>query len=58
MLTLFFYVVSVYILYSTYILFENKRHNILFIEKPKNPINDKISIFSLNNITYIILGWF
>jgi hypothetical protein len=35
---------------------ENKRHEIIFIEKPKNPINGKISIYPSNNITYIILG--
>jgi len=42
--------------YALYLLLENKRHTFLFIEKPENLINDKISIFSLNNITYIILG--
>jgi len=41
--------------YALYLLLENKRHTFLFIEKPENLINDKISIFSLNNITYIIL---
>jgi len=35
---------------------DNKRYNILFTGKPKNFINDKISIYPLNNITYIILG--
>jgi len=34
---------------------ENKRHNILFTGKSKNPINYKISICPLNNIIYIIL---
>jgi cbb3-type cytochrome oxidase subunit 3 len=31
----------------------NKRHTFIFIGIPKNPINDKISIFLLNNI-YIL----
>jgi len=35
---------------------DNKRYNILFTGKPKNFIKDKISIYPLNNITYIILG--
>jgi len=43
----FSYVVYYIIYYS-----ENKRYNILFIEKPKNLINGKILIFPLNNITY------
>jgi hypothetical protein len=34
---------------------ENKRHNILFIEKLKNPTNSRISICPLNYIMYIIL---
>jgi hypothetical protein len=33
------------VLYFTAYNLENKKHIILFIEKPKNPINDKISIF-------------
>jgi hypothetical protein len=37
------------------ILYRNIRHNILIKEKPNNPINSKISIYPLNNITYIIL---
>jgi len=41
--------------YALYLLLENKRHTFQFIEKPENLIN-KISIFPLNNITYIILG--
>jgi hypothetical protein len=35
---------------------ENKRYNFLFREKDENSINEKISIFPLNNIIYIILG--
>jgi hypothetical protein len=31
-------------------LLKNKRDNFIFIENPKNSINDKIYIFSLNNI--------
>ena len=38
------------------LLTENKKHNFLIIEKLKNPINDKILIYPLNNITYITLG--
>jgi len=52
----FLCVLGVSILYSYHLLLENKRHNILFIKKSKNSINDKISICLLNNIAYIILG--
>jgi hypothetical protein len=38
------------------LLTENKKHNFLIIKKLKNPINDKLLIYPLNNITYIILG--
>jgi hypothetical protein len=58
-LALFFCVLSISVLYSTHFFLpstRNKRHNFLFIGKPKNPINDKISICPLNNIIYIILG--
>ena len=34
------------------------RHNILFIEKPNNLINYKISLFPLKITTYIILEQF
>jgi len=50
-----FFFLSVFVLYSTYFLLENKKHDILFIGKSKNTINDKKSVFPLNNITYIIL---
>jgi hypothetical protein len=43
-------------LYCTVLILENKRYNFLFIEKSKNLINEKISIFPLNNIIYVILG--
>jgi len=51
----FFCVLSVFVLYSTYLLLQNKKHDIIFIRKSKNTINNKTSIFLLNNITYIIL---
>jgi hypothetical protein len=36
----------------------NKRHNILFIGKYENPINEKNINLPLNNIKYIISGKF
>jgi hypothetical protein len=36
-----------------YTFTKNKRHNILFIGKLKNPINRKLSICSLKNITIL-----
>jgi hypothetical protein len=37
---------------------ENKMHNIIFIGKPENPTNRKISIFLFNNITYYFMDNF
>ena len=54
-LALFFMFFMCFVIYM--VLFKstrNNRHNIIFIEKPKNLKNDKISICHLNNITYII----
>jgi hypothetical protein len=53
---LYLKVLALFYVLNIILTLENKRHDILFIEKPQNLINDKISIFSLNKITYIILG--
>jgi hypothetical protein len=44
------------VLYCIVYYIENKRHNILFIEKSEISINDMILICHPNNIIYIILG--
>jgi hypothetical protein len=49
-LTLYYITCILFFFLSNRQSLKNKRHNFIFIENPKNPINDKISIYPLNNI--------